>query len=57
MDDATIRKRLDAALLLLVGNFLLLSAFGLSYAPETTVGALALVALLAIGHARSDRVP
>lgn len=52
MDDA-LRRRLDAALALLLANFLLSLAVAYRFAPESTLGVLALVGLVAYGHFRS----
>jgi MYXO-CTERM domain-containing protein len=51
MDDA-LRTRLDAVLVLLVANFLLLLGIAFESTPETTVGLLALAALLGYGLVR-----
>ena len=53
MDDA-LRKRLDAALVLLVANFLLLFGLGFQLTPQTTSGLLVLAGLVGYGLVRGD---
>ena len=50
MDDATLRRRLDAALLLLVANALLLLGIGLQFATQWTIGVIVLAAIVGLGH-------
>jgi len=49
VNDAALRRRLDAALVLLAANVLLLLALALRFTPETTVGMLVFAALLGYG--------
>ncbi|GAB3311774.1 MULTISPECIES: hypothetical protein [Haloplanus] len=46
MNDRSLRRRLDAALVLLAAAVVLLLALALRFAPETTVGLLVFAALL-----------
>ena len=55
MNDVALKKRLNAALVLLVANFLLLFGIGLRYATETSVGVLVLAGLVGYGLLKSDR--
>jgi len=55
MDDAALRPRLDAILLLLATNALLLLGIGLRYAREFTVGVGVLAALIGYGLVRERR--
>ena len=55
MDETALQKRLDAALVLLVANFLLLLGIGLQYATETSVGVLVLALLIGYGNFRTSR--
>ena len=55
MDESALQKRLDAILLLLVVNVLLLLGIGFEYATETTVGMLVLALLIGYGHVKSNR--
>jgi len=52
--DAPIRKRLDAALLVLVANFLLLLIVAFQFNPPATIGVLVLSSLVGIGLLGSD---
>ena len=55
MNDAALRTRLDAILLLLITNALLLFGIGLRYAREVTVGVAVLAALVGYGLVRGRR--
>jgi len=55
MNDAALRTRLDAILLLLATNSLLLFGIGLQYAGEITVGVAVLAALVGYGLVRGRR--
>lgn len=57
MDETALQKRLDAALVLLVANLLLLMGIGLQYATETSVGVLVLMLLIGYGFLRGDGSP
>jgi hypothetical protein len=53
VDDAALRKRIDAALALLVANFVLLLALAFRFTPEAAIGTAVILALIGIGHYRS----
>ena len=55
MEDSALRRRLDAALVLLVANFLLLLAIALEFVTEAAVGLLVLAALIGYGLLKGDR--
>ena len=55
MDDDALRTRLDAILLLLATNALLLFGIGFRYAREITVGVAVLTALVGYGFVRGGR--
>ena len=57
MDETALQKRLDAALVLLTANLLLLMGIGLQYATETSVGVLVLMLLIGYGILREDSSP
>ena len=54
MTDDALRKRLDAALVLLIANFLLLLGLAFQSTPETAIGLLVLAALLGYGFVRQN---
>jgi hypothetical protein len=54
MDDLALQQRLDAALILLAANFLLLFLIGLEFVPEASVGVAVLGALIGYGHLKRD---
>jgi len=54
MDEAALQRRLDAMLLLLTLNALLLLGIGFRYARDTTVGVVVLALLLAYGQRRAS---
>ncbi|WP_018257897.1 hypothetical protein [Halomicrobium katesii] len=54
MTDTALRQRLDAALVLLAANFLLLLVVAFEVHPPGAVGALALTLLVAYGHLRGS---
>jgi len=53
MDDAALRHRLDAVLLLLTVNALLLLGIGFQFATEWTIGIVVLAVIVGLGHVRS----
>ena len=55
MDDAALRRRLDAILFVLATIALLLFGIGLQYATTTTVGVAVLAALVGYGLVRGRR--
>jgi len=57
MDDAAIRKRLDAALALLTANLLVVLGIGFKYATGATVGVTVLAALVGYGLVQNDGQP
>ena len=54
MYEAALQRRLDAILLLLTLNALLLLGIGFRYARDTTVGVVVLALLLAYGQRRAS---
>ncbi|WP_323190949.1 hypothetical protein [Halostella sp. PRR32] len=54
MEEPALRRRLDAALALLVANFLLLLALAFRYVPETAVRLLAVTGLVGYGLLRES---
>jgi hypothetical protein len=57
MDDAAIRKRLDATLALLTANLLVVLGIGFKYATETTLGVTVLAALVGYSLVQNDGQP
>ncbi|WP_169317789.1 hypothetical protein [Haloferax mucosum] len=56
MADASLRRRLDIALLLLAANFVLLLVIGFQVDLEATFGVLVLVVLLGYGFLKGSVV-
>ena len=54
MEETALQRRLDAALVLLVANLLLVQGIGLQYATETSVGILILMLLIGYGVLRKE---
>ena len=54
MEETALQRRLDAALVLLVANLLLVMGIGLQYATETSVGILILMLLIGYGVLRKE---
>jgi hypothetical protein len=52
MDDEPLRRRLDAVLLLLAANALLLLGIGLQFATQWTIGVAVLAAIVGLGLVR-----
>lgn len=53
-DDPSLQKRFDASIPIAVANVLSLLRLGFEYAPEFTVGVVAITVLVGYGHMRSS---